>query len=637
MTTLHWLPPADDWRQRLKTLAGHAPAAWDEAVSLAGTRMDFVATNALDATCRRLWPNGPDLPAAARMRLAVLGSATVTHLLPAIHVGGLRRGLWIDTFAPEFGAWDRALRDPALGLHAFAPQAILFALDAHEIAAGLRADMDDGTAEAALTAVLDRVRSAWALARERYRCPILHQTALDVHPTLLGCQEHRLPGSKSAFVSRFNGALRTMADQDGVDILSIDRQAARDGLSRWHDPALWHHAKQDIALTAAPLYGDLVARWVAAVRGRSFKCLVLDLDNTLWGGVIGDDGMEGIVLGQGSAEGEAFVVFQAYVRELSRRGIILAVCSKNDIANALEPFETHPDMILRRADIACFVANWSDKPGNLRAIAAELNIGLDAIVFADDNPMERDLMRRELPMVAVPEFGDDPARYPSILAEAGYFDARAITDEDRSRAGLYRDNQAREAWRNTATDMDTYLKGLEMRLVWRPFDRVGLPRIAQLINKSNQFNLTSRRYAEVDVQAVIDDPTAFGLQLRLLDRFGDNGIIAVVIGRLRDDADCWIDTWLMSCRVLGRQVEPATLNLIQHQAHALGARRLIGEYIPTRKNGMVRDHYARLGFSVISRDADGREVAETPVRIDRAWPTFIVTVAGQAECRINPK
>ncbi len=355
---------------------------------------------------------------------------------------------------------------------------------------------------------------------------------------------------------------------------------------------------------------------------------MLDLDNTLWGGVIGDDGLEGIVLGQGSAEGEAFVAFQAYARELSRRGIILAVCSKNDIANALEPFEKHPDMILRRDDIACFVANWSDKPANLRAIAEALNIGLDAIVFADDNPMERDLVRRELPMVAVPDLGDDPARYPSILAEGGYFDARAITEEDRARAGLYRDNQAREAWKHSATDMDTYLKGLDMRLVWRPFDRVGLPRIVQLINKSNQFNLTSRRYSEPEALAVMDDPTAFGLQVRLLDRFGDNGVIAIVIGRLRDAGDLWIDTWLMSCRVLGRQVEPATLNLIQQQAHAMGARRLVGEYIPTRKNGMVREHYQGLGFTVVGRDADGRTITEMAVDVDNPKRTFITILAG---------
>jgi FkbH-like protein len=303
--------------------------------------------------------------------------------------------------------------------------------------------------------------------------------------------------------------------------------------------------------------------------------------------------------------GEAYLAFQDYARELSRRGVILAVCSKNDEANALEPFATHPEMLLKRGDIASFVANWSDKATNIRAIAAALNIGLDSLVFVDDNPFERALVRQELPMVAVPEVGDDPTDFPGILADAGYFEALTITEEDRERSGQYQGNRLREALRGTATDLPAYLRGLDMQLVWRRFDRIGLARIVQLINKTNQFNLTTRRYTEADVQAVMDDPRAFGLQLRLLDRFGDNGIIAIVIGRMRDAEALEIDTWLMSCRVLGRQVEPTTLNLIADQARRLGAARLVGEYLPTKKNGMVRDHYAKLGFLVTETAADG--------------------------------
>jgi FkbH-like protein len=311
-----------------------------------------------------------------------------------------------------------------------------------------------------------------------------------------------------------------------------------------------------------------------------------------------------LVLGQGSALGEAFAGFQDYARELSRRGVILAVVSKNDEKNALEPFERHPEMVLGRGDIASFVANWSDKPSNLRTVAEELNIGIDALVFVDDNPFERDLVRRELPMVAVPEITDDPTSYAQTLADAGYFEAVAVTDEDRARSGQYQSNREREALKASATDLGSYLRGLEMRLLWRRFDRVGLARTVQLINKTNQFNLTTRRYSEADVLAVMEDKRAFGAQLRLIDRFGDNGIIAIVIGRLQDNADLAIDTWLMSCRVLGRQVEPTTLNLVAALAQELGAKRLVGEYIPTPKNGMVRDHYAKLGFAAC---ADGPE------------------------------
>jgi FkbH-like protein len=406
-----------------------------------------------------------------------------------------------------------------------------------------------------------------------------------------------------------------------VDLLAVDDRAACDGLAAWHDAGLWHRAKQEISPAAAPFYGDLVGRLIAAKQGKSYKCLVMDLDNTLWGGVIGDDGLAGIVIGQGSALGEAFVAFQEYARELSRRGIILAVCSKNDEANALEPFDKHPEMVLRRGDIACFVANWTDKAANLRAIATELNIGLDSLVFVDDNPFERSLVRQELPMVAVPEVGDDPVHYGRILADAGYFEGVAVTQEDRERGGQYQGNRMREALKSSATDLPSYLRGLQMQLIWRRFDPVGLSRTVQLINKTNQFNLTTRRYSEEDVLGVMRDNRAFGLQLRLLDRFGDNGIISIVIGRMQlapehdmeqnpgddgtDAGDLLIDTWLMSCRVLGRQVEPTTLNLVAEQAQRLGARRLVGEYVPTSKNAMVRDHYARLGFTVVHAAEDG--------------------------------
>jgi FkbH-like protein len=347
------------------------------------------------------------------------------------------------------------------------------------------------------------------------------------------------------------------------------------------------------------MYGDLVGRIIAALQGRAAKCLVLDLDNTLWGGVVGDDGLAGLVLGQGSALGEAFVAFQTYARDLTGRGIVLAVCSKNDEANALEPFEKHPEMILKRADIASFVANWSDKAHNLRAIAQELNIGLDALVFVDDNPFERALVRQELPMVAVPEIGDDPTFYAQTVSDAGYFESLAITDEDRVRSSQYQDNRQRDALKASATDLPTYLRSLDMRLIWRRFDDIGLQRTVQLINKTNQFNLTTARYTEDDVLAVMRDPRAFGLQLRLLDRFGDNGIIAILIGRLQDNNDLLIDTWLMSCRVLGRKVEAATLCLLVAQARRLGATVLRGVFRPTAKNAMVKDHYAKLGFSPV--------------------------------------
>jgi FkbH-like protein len=597
MTSLTWLPEIEAFRPRLRALPQHENP-WAEAVSLAASRLDFVRTNALDEALRRAIGTSPPAGLSTKpVRLAILGSSTLAHLHAAIRVAGLRRGIHITTYENDYGQYQQELTDPGSALHEFRPNLVLFALDAWHLTAGLSAGMDEAAAAAALEGTTARILSCWQAARAAFQCPILQQTALPVHPCLLGNNEHLLPGSPAAFIPRLNAELRRLAAAEGVHLLAIDDRAARDGLRAWHDPVLWHRAKQEVSPVAAPMYGDLVGRIIAALQGRAAKCLVLDLDNTLWGGVVGDDGLAGIVLGQGSALGEAFVAFQTYARDLTRRGIILAVCSKNDEANALEPFEKHPEMILKRADIASFVANWSDKAHNLRAIAQELNIGLDALVFVDDNPFERALVRQELPMVAVPEIGDDPTFYAQTVSDAGYFESLAITDEDRVRSSQYQDNRQRDALKASATDLPTYLRGLDMRLIWRRFDDIGLQRTVQLINKTNQFNLTTARYTEDDVLAIMRDPRAFGLQLRLLDRFGDNGIIAILIGRLQDNNDLLIDTWLMSCRVLGRQVEPTTLNLLAQQATLLGARRLIGTYRPTAKNAMVKDHYPRLGFT----------------------------------------
>ena len=628
MTDLHWLPTIPDWRQRLRALSSDPAAAWDSAVALANARLNFVLTNALDETIHRLLPDGPPALPTKRVRLAVLGSSTLTHLLPAIRVAGLRRGIWIDTHENDYGQYLQELSEADSPLHEFKPTAILVALDAYHLTAGVTAGMDADTAEAALTEMQDRLREVWRLARDAFRCPIIQQTVLPVHLPVLGNSEHRLPGSRAWFVTRLNAAIRTTAEAEGVDLLAVDDRAARDGITKWHDTALWHRSKQEVSPVASPLYGDLVGRWVAAKQGRSFKCLVLDLDNTVWGGVIGDDGLEGIALGQGSPLGEAYTAFQEYARELSRRGVILAVCSKNDEANALEPFEKHPDMVLKRGDIASFVANWSNKADNIRAIAEELNIGLDALCFIDDNPFERNLVRQELPMVAVPEVSDDPTGYPVALSDAGYFEGLSVTDEDRERTSQYQGNKARDALKAAVTDLPSYLRGLEMELIWKRFDKIGMQRIVQLINKSNQFNLTTRRYTDEDIVAVMADPDAFGLQLRLTDRFGDNGIIAIIIGRLLENKDLYVDTWLMSCRVLGRQVEPTTLNLIAQEATRLGARRIVGEYIPTKKNAMVKDHYVRLGFTVMETASDGGNRNILDLSAFTPAETFIHVVEG---------
>ena len=356
------------------------------------------------------------------------------------------------------------------------------------------------------------------------------------------------------------------------------------------------------------MYGELTLRVIAARRGRSAKSLVLDLDNTLWGGVIGDDGLGGIVLGQGSAEGEAFLQFQRYAKALAQRGVILAVCSKNDEANAREAFEKHPEMVLRETDIAAFIANWDDKATNLRRIAAELNIGLDSLVFVDDNPFERNIVRRELPEVQVPELPEDPSLFDITISDAGYFEALEITNEDLTRGASYQVTRALRRGDVATSDLDGYLASLEMQLLWRRFNQNSLKRLTQLINKTNQFNLTTRRYTEAQIAAIMEDPDAVALYLRLVDRYADHGIIGVLIGQRCADGALEMDSWLMSCRVLGRGVESAILSVLIDQARHRGDRAIVGRYRPTPKNGMVRDLYSRLGFDLVGLEDGGETV-----------------------------
>ena len=624
---LSWLPVAENLGAMLKALPENNSAdVFAELVRLSNQRLDLLTTIQIDRVAQRRFPAPPALPTKP-VRLAVLGSSTMDHLLAGIRVGGLRHGLHVTTIAGDYGQYAFELMNRDSALWRANPDTVLLAFDAAHLVGSLDPASDAGTAAAWLDGFCDRMVSLWRIAQRDLGCRVIQQAVLLSPPALLGQNEHRLPGSPASVVAAFNRRLRALADAEGVAVLAIDDWAARDGLTAWHDRVLWHRAKQDVHQAAGPVYGDLVGRLLAAWQGRSGKCLVLDLDNTLWGGVIGDDGLAGIVLGQGSALGEAHAAFQSYAKSLTRRGIILAICSKNDLANAVEPFEHHADMVLKRDDIACFVANWQDKAHNLRQIAAELNIGLDALVFADDNPAERAIIRQELPMVAVPELPEDPAFYAETIARGGYFEAVTLTSEDFARSHQYQENVARQALKESASDMDSYLCSLAMVAHASAFRETDRARVVQLINKTNQFNLTTRRYTEAEVEAAIADPRVLTLQIRLLDRFGDNGIIALLIGRFLDGtATLEIDSWLMSCRVLGRGMEQATLNLLVDGARALGAETLLGRYRPTAKNGMVSEHYARLGFEAVAPEGD-----ETLWRLDLArcapLPHHIETIA----------
>ncbi len=366
-----------------------------------------------------------------------------------------------------------------------------------------------------------------------------------------------------------------------------------------------------------------MASVLAARLGLTKKCLVLDLDNTCWGGVIGDDGLGGIRLGQGDAEGEAFVAFQQYAKALKQRGVLLAVCSKNEERIAREVFEKHTEMVLRMDDIACFVANWNDKAANLREIARRLNIGLNSLVFVDDNPAERALVRQLAPEVAVPEVPDDPASFIEAIEPYCYFQTLAIAQEDLQRAEYYRSNARREEALSGSANVEEYLRSLAMTARIGPVTAMSLERTAQLINKSNQFNLTTRRRSAAEVSALAADPQWLTRTVSLTDRFGDNGLIGVLLAKIEGD-DLVIDTWLMSCRVLKRGVETLLNNNLCRWAAARGLKRICGEYLPTSKNDLVREHYAGLGYTKTCDDGAGRTRWELRLSADwRPQPVLI--------------
>jgi FkbH-like protein len=606
---MNWLPPPEDFRGRLAA-AAQDPAPLAALAALGNTRLSFLETLQLDAVLARA-PAGLE-PA----RLALLASGTVDHLLPGLRVAGLRHGLRITAHAGNYGQYRQELLDPG-GLNAFRPDAVVLSLAARDFLGAVPLDASAEAADAAIAAALADLRALWARARGLGL--VIQQTFLDLEPPLFGGLDAVVPGAPARLAARLNAAVADAAGADGVLLLDVARAAARDGLDAWHDNVRWLQAKMEIAPAAGPCWGELVARLVAAARGKSKKCLVLDLDNTLWGGVIGDDGLSGIVLGQGSGVGEAHLGLQAYAKRLRERGVILAVCSKNDPEIAEAAFRDHPEMLLKRADFAAFAANWDDKAANLRAIAQALNIGLDTLVFVDDNPAERARVRAALPEVAVPELPADPAHYVRTIAEAGYFEAVSFTADDRARAGQYAANLERESLAAGAGGIDEFLGALAMTVEFGPVNALNLARVTQLINKTNQFNTTTIRRTEAEVAALAADPRGLALQFRLLDRFGDNGIVSVMLLEPAGDA-LELVNWVMSCRVFGRQLEDEALNILADLARDRGVAAIRARLVPTPKNGVIAELFPRLGFRP---DGEGRWTltleahAARPTRISR--------------------
>ena len=508
----------------------------------------------------------------------------------------------IDVHIGAYGQYRQDLLDPRSSLHQFAQQFVLFSITARDMIAAVPLTATAAEVDETIARSIEELRLLWRKARETFNATIIQQTFLDITEPVFGSYDRLVPGAPARVISQLNDQLSKAAAQDGVLLLDIARASERDGIDAWFDVGSWLHGKLEIAPESATLYGDMIARIVAAQRGLSKKCLVFDLDNTLWGGVIGDDGLEGLVLGEGSAAGEAHLALQRYAKQLKERGVILAVCSKNDPAIAEAAFHDHPEMLLKRSDISAFVANWDDKAENLKTIAARLNIGLDSLVFVDDNPVERARIRQSLPMVAVPELPKDIAHYVRCLADAGYFEAVAFTSEDRQRAEQYAANAERESLFELSGSLDDFLRNLQMSVVFGPFTAADLVRVTQLFNKTNQFNTTTRRYSAEEIAHFAASEQTVTLQFRLLDKYGDNGLVSAMI--LRPDPKQLeifeIDNWVMSCRVFGRELEFEAMNIAVEQARRRGIKALRADYIPTPKNGVISELYSKLGFSTLN-------------------------------------
>jgi FkbH-like protein len=633
---LYWLPILqEDFELALNSAA--KSARWSDFAYLCNHRLDFLQIDRLDRELRRAQAHdGSGFPVQP-IKIAILSSCTVEHLGGSIRAALVRHNLMAELYFCSYGQYYQELIERDSSLHSFKPDVLLFSFDARHLLSGSDVSFSNDAAAAFEERMLGRLKDLWARAKDTFGCQVIQQSVLQVALPLAGSNEHRLPGSPARLVSRLNSRIEAAADEAGVDLLDVNDALVWSGISSAYDPGLWHANKQEIPPICSPVFGDLVARLIAAQRGLSRKCLVLDLDNTLWGGVIGDDGVEGIRLGQGSAEGEAFLALQKYAQDLSRRGVILAICSKNDEANALLPFEQHPEMLLKRSEIGCFVANWEDKASNLRSIARLLNVGLDSLVLVDDSPFERSLVRRELPMVATPELPDDPSLFPQCIADGGYFELLHVTKEDFIRTEQYHKAAQQVALRESATDMDSYLAGLNMELHWGRFDEINLPRITQLINKTNQFNLTTKRYTEHQVREIMLDRRAIGLYFRLIDSFGDNGLIAVLICRADPLRALTIDSWLMSCRVFGRRLEPAMLSVLLDEARSLEATSIIGEYIPTGKNGLVANTYAESGFEKLSANPDGSSAWKLSIDRHLCGEPFLGKVVAKPATNEDPQ
>ena len=570
---------------------------YNKLIKISKHRLSSPQTNKIYNRIKKVQSFGKNNSNLKNFSLGIISNSTTSHLKADIVVAGIRHGLNINVVETPFDQLIQIATGEVNPFEDVQLDLILLAIDLKGYALH-RINNKFGGSENASSNAINFLAEVCEKLKSKFNVSCICQTLPHYPETYFGNIDANISGTNRNFINQFNMKLIDKLNISNDYIFDVASISETVGTNLWHDKTMYYYAKLPFAQVFVPLYAENLARIIGAITGKTKKVLITDLDNTLWGGVIGDDGINGIKLGGDESLGEIYQDIQKTILNLRNRGIVIAVCSKNDERIARNVFKNHSEMILKEEHITVFQSNWNDKPSNIKIISETLNLSLDSFVFIDDNPMERDIVRSYLPEVAVPELNDDPSSYMRTLLAGGYFESIVFSDEDTKRVDSYTANFKRSSLLGESADLKSYLKTLKMKADIKSFQEKDLDRIIQLILRSNQFNLTTKRYKIDEIKKFIDDEKYITFQVRLEDIFGDNGLISIII--CKEDNNSWeIDTWIMSCRVLGRKVEEFVLSQIQNLAIKNGISELRGIYIKTPKNGLVKDHYKKLGFSLI--------------------------------------
>lgn len=536
-----------------------------------------------------------DFSGLKKVKVALLGDTATQFLMQSLRATGFDHEFDLQIWEADFNQIERQVFDSGSELYEFQPEVVIVYQSTHKLLGKynkLNSDLYNSLADTEK----ELISNLFSHLHTRLSAKVLYYNYAEINDSVYGNYANKVESSFLFQLRKLNYELMKFAvtkpDFHLVDISSIQNRL---GKVTFFHTSVYINTEMTLSIDILPEVASVTVDIIGAMYGKAKKCLVLDLDNTVWGGIIGDDGLENIQLGT-LGIGKAFTEFQYWLKKMKNRGIILTVCSKNTESVAKEPFEKHPDMPLKLDDIAVFVANWENKVDNIKKIQSILNIGFDSMVFLDDNPFERNIVRESIPSLVIPELPDDPADYLEYLYSLNLFETVTVSDADAERTKQYQVEAERTEIRQSFTNENDFLKSLNMLSLVKPFNKFNTPRVAQLSQRSNQFNLRTVRYSETEIEALGKSENHFTLSFTLEDKFGDNGLICVIILQKENDKILFIDTWFMSCRVLKRGMENFVLNFIVKLARQNGFECIKGEYIPTVKNEMVKNHYSNLGF-----------------------------------------